>query len=157
MTDPATPAQMSANYMAATEAAENDGKPPGAAMVEPLRMLLVAVETAFERIEPRGASETDLEIMALWHDVLTALRSDVSIMLVNREAPPSATSGLVEGLRGLFGGSGLKAVVRDGTRILDLLTDVEARASDPETRDELGRHRGACVTVINRAQDRIDG
>ena len=47
-------------------------------------------------------------------------------------------------------------VVKDGTRLLDLIADGIETAAEPRIRDVLERQRARLVVSVNDAQDRLD-
>lgn len=157
MARPATPTQLSANNVAATEIADLPEPASAGPSTAALQALVAGSETALHHIDPEGADRETIDLLAEWHDELTALKSDVSGMLHARDADPAGRAGFLEGLRDLLGGHGLKAMVGDGTRLLDRLHDTIVALAAPEAAATLERHRARMVSLVNRAQDRLDG
>lgn len=157
MTRPATPAQLSANNMAATETVDLTPDAVAGPSTAALHALVAGTETALHHIDPEGADRETVNLLAEWHDALAELKTDVSVMLHARDSDPAGSAGFLEGLRDLMGGHGLKAMVGDGTRLLDRLHDAIDALADPEGAATLERHRARIVALVNRAQDRLDG
>lgn len=160
MTDPATPPQLAANNMVATETVDpssDERLPPS---VEDLVRLQEELNQADGRVDRKGADAAETEILRCWHGLLDALGTEVAEMLSERDhdaAPRRRIGDIVRGsIRDLTEGTSLKAVVADGTRLLDLLGDAAAAIADPEDRARLDARRREVVHVVNSAQDRID-
>ena len=134
MKNPATPPQMAANHMVATETVENDDISRPDRQSDALRHLLSTCEAALDHIDIQGQPAEDVEILLAWHDSLRALEEDISALLKG----------------------GLSDVVKDGTRLLDLIADGIETAAEPRIRDVLERQRARLVVSVNDAQDRLD-
>ena len=156
MTPPATPAQLAANNMAATEMVDVPADAVAGPSTASLRALVAATETSLHHIDPDGVDAGAIGLLADWHDALTALKSDVSAILHARGEDLAIGPGFLESLRELMGGHGLKALVSEGTRMIDMLHDVIESLADPDAISALTRHRATFVSLVNRAQDRLD-
>ena len=156
MKNPATPPQMAANHMVATETVENDDISRPDRQSDALRHLLSTCEAALDHIDIQGQPAKDVEILLAWHDSLRALEEDISALLISRGSLPAEGGGLVEGVRSLLSKGGLPDVVKDGTRLLDLIADGIEAAAEPRIRDVLERQRARLVVGVNDAQDRLD-
>ncbi|MCK0166086.1 hypothetical protein MWU52_00825 [Jannaschia sp. S6380] len=160
MTEPATPPQLAANNMVATETVDpssDERLPPS---TRDLIRLQEELHQAIGRIDVEGTDPEATEILVRWHDILDVLAADVAQMLTARQhdaGPDRSLTDIVRGgIRDLTEGTALKAVVADGTRLLDLLTDAIAAVADPDDRAELEVRRREVVHVVNGAQDRLD-
>ncbi|MEM9798186.1 MAG: hypothetical protein AAF919_16965 [Pseudomonadota bacterium] len=161
MTDPATPSQLAANNMAATEEAGADVSPPDSAAIMGLTGLLSEIDALIESYD--GLQSTG-GIAADWADLHRAHREALSGLLVSLGAQPEpvgvnlvAKGGVT--LRATMAGddAALAALLQRENRLLDRYAEVADALADPDQRATLQAQRAALVDLANRTQDMLDG
>ena len=153
---PATPPQMAANLIAATEAAGAEDRARSDVAEAALAELLGRVRGAVERVDPADADGAGIEIIAAWYDALLALRRDLDEWSARTGRTTRPVTSWREDIRAQFSRGGLRAVLRDGTHLLEALDDTVAALTDREAREVLEAHRGVLAGLLNTAQDRLD-
>ncbi|CUH39648.1 hypothetical protein JSE7799_02375 [Jannaschia seosinensis] len=154
--EPASPPQMAASLLAATEAAGAQERGRRDAADAALGKLIGRVRGALERIDPADLDPAGVALIVEWHDGLTDIRRHVDEWAVRTGRTTALTTTWREDLRAQFCRGGLPAVLRDGTLVLEAIDNTVAALTDPAACEALERHRRILARILNAVQDRVD-